>query len=729
MLLSLLLLATHAVAALPIPSWIWIDGEGPPTWAPAEPRYFRRDFTVDALPAKATLRLTADDEFTAYLNGRQVGEGTSWADVYDLDLTGLLRVGRNVLAIEARSTLPGPGGLVARLEGLPEALATDARFRVSRSGPPGWQQPDFDDSAWAPAMVLGPAGMPPWGSGVRDQYTHSDALERIIATYRPDDPVLVVPTPRGRLGAVRNVVLGGGNPPSVALVAPGVPDDAWALEVLRRGLATLGCGIADDSPGNAIVVELNEELAIEDQGYELRLAPGASALLRASSPVGLGYGAATLMQLLRVRDGRLVAPAADLEDAPSCEYRGPVTIPCSHQWLDYCAFFKMNSWFSGVQGSPAVVRDANRRGIRLMLARHLPDEFDYNSEPAMQELVDWALAAADNGYRWVTLNADDHPDAVYTEADRQRYGEGFAGLGKAHADFLNRLKPRLAGRIELIFCPRVYYQVADADTSPYAQDQRAYLRNLGQGLAEPLTCWITQVTPAYLRESAARFKAPPLAWHNFFPGDTTDWKVYYEAYPVVADPGSARGFWVLGNVNADVLWQANYLTFAGNTWNPTQPVGLHEAFTALYGVRAGEALTRYAVLTGGHDRPIGVMADLWDQPSDVATRFVGSGWCGILPSAAPTPELLAKCRKLSSDSAEAAAMDLEGAGVPAEMASRLLTEARRTHLAFALWSHKLAAQLGVEDDTSQTAAQKTELRAILDSLQLDATATDRALTD
>jgi hypothetical protein len=728
MLLSLLFAATQAVAAPPLPSWIWIEGEGPPTWAPAEARYFRREFTVEAVPATALLRITADDAFTAYLNGERVGEGDSWSLVYDLDVTALLRPGRNVLAVEARSTLRGPGGVVARLEGLPEALVTDAQFRVSREGPEGWEQPDFDDSAWAPVLVMGVVGMPPWGSAVSDQFTSSDVIERIVATYRPDDPVLVVPTPRGSLGTVRDVALGGGAPPTVAVVGEGVPGDAWAVELLGRGLAALGCGTSETSPGPGIVLELQPDAAIEEQGYELSITPGNAVLLRASSLTGLGYGAATLVQLLRVRDGQLVAPEAQLEDAPPCEFRGPVVAPCTLQWLDFCAFFKMNAWFSGAQGAAPIVRQANRRGIRLMLARHLPDEYDFQSAEALDELAAWALKAADDGYHWVTINADDRPSVLFTPADLEHYGPGFAGLGKAHADFLNRLKAKLAGRIEIIFCPRVYYQVADTDTSEGAEDQRAYLRNIGAGLDAPLTVWVTQVTPAFLREAAARYKTPPLAWHNFFPGDTTDWKVYYEAYPVVGDPGSARGFWVLGNTQADTLWQANYVTFAGNTWNPGQPVGLREAFTALYGVEAGEALTRWAVLTGGHDRPIGIMADLWDQPPEVATRFVGSGWCGIVPTAKPTPELLKQCRKLSAGASEAAQMDLAGAGVPEDMAARLKTEARRTHLAFALWAHKLAAQLGVPDDTADLEAQKAELGAILDSLQLDASATDRQLT-
>ena len=229
-----------------------------------------------------------------------------------------------------------------------------------------------------------------------------------------------------------------------------------------------------------------------------------------------------------------------------------------------------------------------------MLAQHLPDEYDFQSEEALDGYAKWALDAADKGYRWVTINADDRPNEVFTQTDKERFGTGFAGLGKAHAEFINRLKPKLQGRIELVFCPRVYYEVSANDTSAEAEDQRAYLANLSAGLAEPLTCWVTQVTPEFLRASADRFRNPPLAWHNFFPGDTTDWKVYYEAYPALTDPSSARGFFVLGNVRDPVLWRGNYLTFAANTWNPAQPTGLREAFTAPHGVRGRPRADRWA---------------------------------------------------------------------------------------------------------------------------------------
>jgi len=62
----------------------------------------------------------------------------------------------------------GPGGLVAQGEivlpdGTERSLITDGRWRCSPKAADGWQRPDFDDSAWAPASPLGRPPCAPWG--------------------------------------------------------------------------------------------------------------------------------------------------------------------------------------------------------------------------------------------------------------------------------------------------------------------------------------------------------------------------------------------------------------------------------------------------------------------------------------------------------------------------------------------------------------------------------------
>jgi hypothetical protein len=157
--------------------WIWhaTDGGNPASAAPAGTRLFRRSFDLPDgfTPARAAAKLGigADDTFTAWVNGHEVGRGDDWRHVQSFDVARLLRPGRNVLAVAVRNTNPSPAGLIARLEVVPAAgqplvLLTDTDWRSAERARDGWQQPDFDDTAdaaWQPARIVGPYGIQPWG--------------------------------------------------------------------------------------------------------------------------------------------------------------------------------------------------------------------------------------------------------------------------------------------------------------------------------------------------------------------------------------------------------------------------------------------------------------------------------------------------------------------------------------------------------------------------------------
>ncbi|RMF86687.1 MAG: hypothetical protein D6741_21575, partial [Planctomycetota bacterium] len=80
-------------------SWVWAAGESamkvkPGTWA------FRKTFELpDATVEHATLVVTADNAFEAFINGKRVGAGDSWQRVYRLSVEHALQPGKNVVAI------------------------------------------------------------------------------------------------------------------------------------------------------------------------------------------------------------------------------------------------------------------------------------------------------------------------------------------------------------------------------------------------------------------------------------------------------------------------------------------------------------------------------------------------------------------------------------------------------------------------------------------------------
>ncbi len=146
------------------------------------PHYFRRAFDVAAIPAHATLYLAGPRQAAVYLNGKEVGHYQLNLDfpmgirVYECDVTGMLHLGRNVLAIEAvRGPLAGneaedtvsrhlrDGKVLAAMivpaaRGITAAplVMSDARWRGAvGQAPRGWQDPAFKASVWPRVDDLG----------------------------------------------------------------------------------------------------------------------------------------------------------------------------------------------------------------------------------------------------------------------------------------------------------------------------------------------------------------------------------------------------------------------------------------------------------------------------------------------------------------------------------------------------------------------------------------------
>jgi len=157
--------------------WIWCPFEIGMTLQslPASVNYFRADVTLpeEATVESAEVLITADNLFALYLNGHSVGESevdnSAWQRPKRYEVASLLVSGRNVIGVEAVNTLPGPGGLLVKLavqlrDGRRVTRASDATWRYSDQERLSWQHPDFDDTRWSPAGVVGEWGAGPWGT-------------------------------------------------------------------------------------------------------------------------------------------------------------------------------------------------------------------------------------------------------------------------------------------------------------------------------------------------------------------------------------------------------------------------------------------------------------------------------------------------------------------------------------------------------------------------------------
>ena len=120
---------------------------------------------------KATLTMTCDNSFLAFVNGKKVGEGDDWQKAHAFDVTDKLVKGANILAV-AGTNEGGPAGLVGALKiefttGDPQLVTTDKEWVATDKKPAdGWEKPGFDPKDWKKVKVEGDYGMDPWGNQV-----------------------------------------------------------------------------------------------------------------------------------------------------------------------------------------------------------------------------------------------------------------------------------------------------------------------------------------------------------------------------------------------------------------------------------------------------------------------------------------------------------------------------------------------------------------------------------
>ncbi|MBS0264943.1 MAG: DUF1553 domain-containing protein [Planctomycetes bacterium] len=149
--------------------WLWSRAEALQA-APPQTIYLRQSWSLTARPARAVATITADNACELFINGKSLAKSDNWNVPVQADVTAALVAGKNVIAIKAANGggAPNPAGVIAEIAALDgdgklqHLLSTDAAWRVSEADATGWQQPEFNDSQWAPAVVLGDAAVAPW---------------------------------------------------------------------------------------------------------------------------------------------------------------------------------------------------------------------------------------------------------------------------------------------------------------------------------------------------------------------------------------------------------------------------------------------------------------------------------------------------------------------------------------------------------------------------------------
>ena len=165
-LLTTMCLAAGAPSPLeqPTAQWIWSTPDAA-TNAPNQTLYFRLDIDLPADPEAATVLITADNTYTLYINGFETASGNNWKQPTRRDVTGALRKGRNVIAVEAGNG-GGPAGLylscnIETADGALSASSSD-QWRWSDKKSRGWNVVDGGTGDWKQAAVLGVVDISPW---------------------------------------------------------------------------------------------------------------------------------------------------------------------------------------------------------------------------------------------------------------------------------------------------------------------------------------------------------------------------------------------------------------------------------------------------------------------------------------------------------------------------------------------------------------------------------------
>ena len=186
-------------------SWIWNDPHAAEK-AKAGHVYFRKTVKLDKVPEDATAVMTADNTFTFYVNGKEVGSGNDFKNGYVFDLRSYLKSGENVFAVDAVNNLAGnvppssaepppgsesPAGLLfyARLRHLDRGVqktndfASDNTWLCSETVQTSSENPELVGRAsprlaiWTNAIKLGDPGMIPW------RVTKNYLVTRIASAY------------------------------------------------------------------------------------------------------------------------------------------------------------------------------------------------------------------------------------------------------------------------------------------------------------------------------------------------------------------------------------------------------------------------------------------------------------------------------------------------------------------------------------------------------------------
>ena len=115
----------------------------------------------------ARLRITGDNEYTLFLDGRELGRDAEWRHLYEYDITPLLTPGKHALGVAVYNSFNEAGMVLGMRVGLENGqvieVKSDETWLIVSEKVRGWEKRLEPEGSWRKAKILAAFGEKPWG--------------------------------------------------------------------------------------------------------------------------------------------------------------------------------------------------------------------------------------------------------------------------------------------------------------------------------------------------------------------------------------------------------------------------------------------------------------------------------------------------------------------------------------------------------------------------------------
>jgi signal transduction histidine kinase len=152
-----------AEAARHIGKWIWDTN----TFDKQSCRFWKSfEIPRGAKVTNALFYITADNSYSLFLDGREIGRGSDWRTLTEYDVKWLLQPGIHVLAVDTfNDRLAGGlmfGAQIRMAKHKPLEIVSDPTWNIVPTGAENWLKSRHPGAGWHPAVVEAAAGALPW---------------------------------------------------------------------------------------------------------------------------------------------------------------------------------------------------------------------------------------------------------------------------------------------------------------------------------------------------------------------------------------------------------------------------------------------------------------------------------------------------------------------------------------------------------------------------------------